>query len=266
MTVDPLRPASPGALFTDFYQLTMLQGYFDQHMDAMAVFEFFVAVCRAGAAITSPPGRCCGDILTLEEDAHEGRALIQPVMRRGASCRGGSECPADPALCTRTAYRHPSRRWSRTESAIRSRSPCLNWPHRQIGCIADQDSFSESLRPQRPFEPAPRSANPERPGRDTRRSAPLRKNPRGGRPARYRARRNPVPGRTGTTVRSRVRAGSLPARWAWRGHSRRTPSRNRSTHDNPCAAPVRPVAIRRGCSSAPTVPCTQCSGHSVCRP
>lgn len=43
MTVDPLRPASPGALFTDFYQLTMLQAYFDQHMDVMAVFEFF---CR----------------------------------------------------------------------------------------------------------------------------------------------------------------------------------------------------------------------------
>ncbi|WAE54330.1 hypothetical protein [Stutzerimonas frequens] len=43
MTVDPLRPASPGALFTDFYQLTMLQAYFDQHMDAMGVFDFF---CR----------------------------------------------------------------------------------------------------------------------------------------------------------------------------------------------------------------------------
>jgi len=56
MTVDPLRPASPGALFTDFYQLTILRAYFDQHMDAMAVFEFFVAACRAGAAITSPPG------------------------------------------------------------------------------------------------------------------------------------------------------------------------------------------------------------------
>jgi|GEM_PF-4825345 nicotinic acid phosphoribosyltransferase len=56
MTVDPLRPASPGALFTDFYQLTMLQVYFDQPMDAMAVFEFVVAACRAGAAITSPPG------------------------------------------------------------------------------------------------------------------------------------------------------------------------------------------------------------------
>ncbi len=41
MTVDPLRLASPGVLFTDLYQLTM--AYFDQHMDAMAVFEFF---CR----------------------------------------------------------------------------------------------------------------------------------------------------------------------------------------------------------------------------
>lgn len=43
MTVDPLRLASPGVLFTDLYQLTMLQAYFDQRMDAMAVFEFF---CR----------------------------------------------------------------------------------------------------------------------------------------------------------------------------------------------------------------------------
>ena len=31
-----------GALLTDLYQLTMLQGYFDQGMDEVAVFEFFV--------------------------------------------------------------------------------------------------------------------------------------------------------------------------------------------------------------------------------
>lgn len=43
----------------------------------------FVAACRAEAANTSPPGRCCGDILTLEDDTHEGRALIQSVLRRG---------------------------------------------------------------------------------------------------------------------------------------------------------------------------------------
>ena len=30
------------SLLTDLYQLTMLQGYFDQRMDKLAVFEFFV--------------------------------------------------------------------------------------------------------------------------------------------------------------------------------------------------------------------------------
>ena len=29
-------------LLTDLYQLTMLQGYFDQSMEETAVFEFFV--------------------------------------------------------------------------------------------------------------------------------------------------------------------------------------------------------------------------------
>ena len=30
------------ALLTDMYQLTMLQGYYEQGMEEMAVFEFFV--------------------------------------------------------------------------------------------------------------------------------------------------------------------------------------------------------------------------------
>ncbi|HEY7714678.1 MAG TPA: nicotinate phosphoribosyltransferase, partial [Candidatus Binatia bacterium] len=30
------------ALLTDLYQLTMLQGYFDQRMEETATFEFFV--------------------------------------------------------------------------------------------------------------------------------------------------------------------------------------------------------------------------------
>ena len=34
--------AQSSALLTDLYQLTMLQGYFDQGMDETAVFEFFV--------------------------------------------------------------------------------------------------------------------------------------------------------------------------------------------------------------------------------
>ena len=34
--------APSSALLTDFYQLTMLQGYFDQGMAETAVFEFFV--------------------------------------------------------------------------------------------------------------------------------------------------------------------------------------------------------------------------------
>ena len=36
-----ISPAT-SALVTDLYQLTMLQGYFDQGMDETAVFEFFV--------------------------------------------------------------------------------------------------------------------------------------------------------------------------------------------------------------------------------
>lgn len=32
----------PSPLLTDLYQLTMLQGYFEQRMEATAVFEFFV--------------------------------------------------------------------------------------------------------------------------------------------------------------------------------------------------------------------------------
>ena len=38
------HPSLPdaGVLLTDFYQLTMLQGYFDRGMEETAVFEFFV--------------------------------------------------------------------------------------------------------------------------------------------------------------------------------------------------------------------------------
>ncbi len=36
------RNVLSSALLTDLYQLTMLQGYFDQHMEETAVFEFFV--------------------------------------------------------------------------------------------------------------------------------------------------------------------------------------------------------------------------------
>ena len=32
----------PGVLLTDLYQLTMLQGYFEQQMEEDAVFEFFI--------------------------------------------------------------------------------------------------------------------------------------------------------------------------------------------------------------------------------
>jgi nicotinate phosphoribosyltransferase len=34
--------AQTSVLLTDLYQLTMLQGYFDQRMERTAVFEFFV--------------------------------------------------------------------------------------------------------------------------------------------------------------------------------------------------------------------------------
>jgi len=41
MPLDPPRLASPGALLTDLYQLTMLQGYVERDMLDTAVFEFF---------------------------------------------------------------------------------------------------------------------------------------------------------------------------------------------------------------------------------
>jgi nicotinate phosphoribosyltransferase len=44
-----MRTAEQSVLLTDLYQLTMLQAYFDQHMDDLAVFEFFVRKL--------PPGR-----------------------------------------------------------------------------------------------------------------------------------------------------------------------------------------------------------------
>jgi len=41
MSREPPRLASPGALLTDLYQLTMLQAYFERDMLETAVFEFF---------------------------------------------------------------------------------------------------------------------------------------------------------------------------------------------------------------------------------
>jgi len=50
ITVDQLAPAPAreNALWTDLYQLTMLQGYHDHGMNATAVFEFFVRELPAG--------------------------------------------------------------------------------------------------------------------------------------------------------------------------------------------------------------------------
>ncbi|GAB3392984.1 nicotinate phosphoribosyltransferase [Azotobacter armeniacus] len=49
MPLDPPRLADPGALLTDLYQLTMLQGYVERDMLDTAVFEFFarqLPACR----------------------------------------------------------------------------------------------------------------------------------------------------------------------------------------------------------------------------
>ena len=42
MSILSAANSQSSALLTDLYQLTMLQGYFDQGMDETAVFEFFV--------------------------------------------------------------------------------------------------------------------------------------------------------------------------------------------------------------------------------
>ena len=42
MSILSAANSQSSALLTDLYQLTMLQGYFDQGMEETAVFEFFV--------------------------------------------------------------------------------------------------------------------------------------------------------------------------------------------------------------------------------
>lgn len=74
--------ASSSALLTDLYQLTMLQGYFDQHMEGSAVFEFF--------ARKLPPTRnfliAAGLEQALEylEDLHFSEAELKWIRDHGA--------------------------------------------------------------------------------------------------------------------------------------------------------------------------------------
>ncbi|HET6719983.1 MAG TPA: nicotinate phosphoribosyltransferase, partial [Rhodocyclaceae bacterium] len=51
-----MRAAEDSALLTDLYQLTMLQAYFDQHMNDCAVFEFFVRKLPPGRAFLVAAG------------------------------------------------------------------------------------------------------------------------------------------------------------------------------------------------------------------
>src|SRR5574340_248491 len=55
----PLNPAwnhAGGALLTDLYQLTMMQGYHESGMEDVAVFEFFVRKLRPGRGFLMAAG------------------------------------------------------------------------------------------------------------------------------------------------------------------------------------------------------------------
>ena len=65
-------------------------------------------------------GRCCGDTLTLEDDAAEGLPLIQPVMRQGRRLQ-----PSPPLAQVRTYTRQ---QLERLPPALRSLEPAADYP------------------------------------------------------------------------------------------------------------------------------------------
>jgi nicotinate phosphoribosyltransferase len=65
-------------------------------------------------------GRCCGDTLTLEDDAAEGLPLIQPVMRQGRRLQ-----PSPPLAQVRTYTRQ---QLERLPLALRSMEPAADYP------------------------------------------------------------------------------------------------------------------------------------------
>ncbi|WP_172149612.1 nicotinate phosphoribosyltransferase [Pseudomonas tumuqii] len=65
-------------------------------------------------------GRCCGDTLTLEDDAAEGLPLIQPVMRQGRRLQ-----PSPPLAQVRAYTRQ---QLERLPLALRSLEPAADYP------------------------------------------------------------------------------------------------------------------------------------------
>lgn len=65
-------------------------------------------------------GRCCGDTLTLEDDAAEGLPLIQPVMRQGRRLQ-----PSPPLAQVRAYTRQ---QLERLPLALRSLEPAVDYP------------------------------------------------------------------------------------------------------------------------------------------
>jgi nicotinate phosphoribosyltransferase len=65
---DPLRPAGNSALFTDFYSLTMAQGYWKQGVNKRAIFEMFFRRQPFGAGFSIFAG--LGDLLENIEAFH----------------------------------------------------------------------------------------------------------------------------------------------------------------------------------------------------
>ena len=74
--------AQSSALLTDLYQLTMLQGYFDQRMEETAVFEFFVRKLPAQRNFLIAAG--LEQALSFLEDVHLTSAELEWIARHGA--------------------------------------------------------------------------------------------------------------------------------------------------------------------------------------
>ena len=73
---------SSSALLTDLYQLTMLQGYFDQGMEGTAVFEFFVRKLPAKRNFLIAAG--LEQVLGFLENVHLTSAELDWVANHGA--------------------------------------------------------------------------------------------------------------------------------------------------------------------------------------
>lgn len=80
-TTDKMMNPQSSVLLTDLYELTMLQGYFDQGMEEIAVFEFFVRKLPPGRGFLMAAG--LEQVLTYLEDLHFTPQELEWLARSG---------------------------------------------------------------------------------------------------------------------------------------------------------------------------------------